>query len=260
MRATQAPRRAQRGHSVNEGHPSPSRLTAPSVASPALEHSPHTSLLWVNLVVLLHALHARQPLCWVTSTALGSSWRSPLFSPPGPALFPSPPRSLPPSPHRASARCCGPSPPPTTPTTGRSPRPSRPQPAGGCATSRSSSSPTWCGRWRSCARTSGRCSRAQPGGPCGLITALQCSPDALQMQLSMCAMCAMHHIRGVIEGRPLLRGAAGGGRAESGVGDWRQAGWRGALHCCAWSGCLEGVLARGHSARAESSCPVPMLC
>jgi hypothetical protein len=31
--------------------------------------------------VLLHALHARQSLYWVTSTALGSSWCSQLFSP-----------------------------------------------------------------------------------------------------------------------------------------------------------------------------------
>jgi hypothetical protein len=29
-----------------------------------------------NLVVLLHALHARQPLHWAASTALFSSWRS----------------------------------------------------------------------------------------------------------------------------------------------------------------------------------------
>jgi hypothetical protein len=87
---------------------SPCRLVCPSVSplstrvldraypAPAPLHG--VSGLWVNLVVLLHALHARQPLYWVTSTALGSSWRSQLFAPrpasPSPARPPWAARAL----------------------------------------------------------------------------------------------------------------------------------------------------------------------
>ncbi len=56
--------------------------TRPPLHAPPSAPTPVPSPgLWVNLVVLLHALHARQPLYWAASTALGSSRRSLLFSP-----------------------------------------------------------------------------------------------------------------------------------------------------------------------------------
>lgn len=73
-------------HTLVEQRRGPARLAQlswPSRGAPGYPAPLHgVSGLWVNLVVLLHALHARQPLYWVTSTALGSSWRSQLFPPP----------------------------------------------------------------------------------------------------------------------------------------------------------------------------------
>jgi hypothetical protein len=76
------------------------RLSWPSRGAPGYPAPlQDVSGLWVYLVVLLHALHARQPLPWAASTALVSSWRSQLF-------FPLPPQASPScsAPHRLSAR------------------------------------------------------------------------------------------------------------------------------------------------------------
>ncbi len=112
-------RRTFRGHKRRQGrHAAQHRATGcasrTSLPSAPPRPAPHgVSGLWVNL-----ALHAREPLYWVTSTALGSSWRSQLFShhaPPSPsprgrhAPAPLPPWPAGPSSRRASAmRICQP--------------------------------------------------------------------------------------------------------------------------------------------------------
>jgi hypothetical protein len=72
-------------HILVEQRRGPARLAQlswPSCGAPGYPSPLHgVSGLWVDLVVLLHALHARQPLHWAAPTALVSSWRSELFSP-----------------------------------------------------------------------------------------------------------------------------------------------------------------------------------
>jgi hypothetical protein len=71
-------------HTLVEQRRGPARLAQlswPSRGAPEYPAPLHgVSGLWVNLFVLLHDLHARQPLHWAASTALVSSWRSRLFS------------------------------------------------------------------------------------------------------------------------------------------------------------------------------------
>ncbi len=72
-------------HTLVEQLRGPARLAQlswPSRGAPGYPAPLHgLAGLWVNLVVLLHALHARQPLHWAASTALVSSWRSQLLPP-----------------------------------------------------------------------------------------------------------------------------------------------------------------------------------
>jgi hypothetical protein len=82
-------------HTLLEQWRGPARLAQlswPSRGAPGYPAPLHGVLgLWVNLVVLLPALHARQPLHWAASTALVSSWRSQLLSPLPPPPLPHPP-------------------------------------------------------------------------------------------------------------------------------------------------------------------------